>query len=162
MKKKLEQAEVLSVAAGNTYDFVMNYLIHACPDDRAGFSYRTAQYITFRKAKGGEMEALYEIQNVIILNPYDLHFGTILDGLDTSVSNRVKGYIKERLAKWEFSHPRENYRFYILSEKGKIELPHLPKPNVNNPGARYYSLSELRSGRKIVEVESSKPQKIYT
>lgn len=144
MKKKLEEAEVLSVAAGDTYDFVMNHLIHGCPNDRVGFRYRPSQYITFRKPKGREMEAMYRIDTVTVLNPYDLDLDNSLEGLDTSLTSRIKGYIKERLAKWEFSHPREYYRFYVLSEKGKIDLPHLPRPAINNPGARYYSLSELQ------------------
>jgi hypothetical protein len=156
MKKKLKEAEVLSVAAGNTYEFVMNHLIHACPNDRDGFKYRPSRFICFRKPKGGEMEAIYEIESIIVLNPYELNLDGYLVGLDTSITNRIKGYIKERLAKWEFSHPREHYRFYILSEKGKIDLPHLPRPNVNNPGARYYSLAELKCSNKIVQVESRK------
>lgn len=160
MKPKSVDAEVLSVAAGNTYNFIMNHLIHACPNDRIGFKYRAAQFITFRKAKGGEMEALYEIDNVIVLNPYAMNLEDILDGIENSVSNRIRGYINERLTMCEFSYPREDYRFYILSEKGKIDLPHFPKPNVNNSGAWYYSLLELRSGKKIVEVESCKTEKI--
>jgi hypothetical protein len=158
MKKKLKEAEILSVAAGNTYEFILNHLIHACPNDRDGFRYRPSTFITFRKSKGGEMETVYQIESVIVLNPYDNNDAN-LAGLDVSVATRIKGYIKERLAKWEFSHPREHYRFYVLSKEGQIDLPHLPRPNVNNPGARYYSLAELQNGKKIVEVESRKGKK---
>lgn len=67
-----------------------------------------AQFITFRKDKGDEMEAFYKGENVILLYPYDLHLENILDSIDTTVTNWIRRYVEERLAKWEFSHPREN------------------------------------------------------
>jgi hypothetical protein len=51
MKKKLKEAEILSVSAGNTYEFILNHLIHACPNDRDGFRYRSSTFITFRESK---------------------------------------------------------------------------------------------------------------
>jgi hypothetical protein len=45
------------------------------------------------------METVYKIESVIVLNPHNNDAN--LAGLDVSVATRIKGYIKERLAKWE-------------------------------------------------------------
>ncbi|EHQ92318.1 hypothetical protein [Desulfosporosinus youngiae] len=148
------QADVLSVAARNTYPFIVAYSVHACPNEGPRFQYRPSKYITFRNPQGGEMEKLYLVDKTVVLNPYEPTLEERLGHMESSYSKRIAGYIKERFLKWEFSHHNEDYRFYILSEKGQIELPHAPKPSVNNSGGWYYTLAELLSGKKIVEVES--------
>jgi len=151
---KYYEVEVLSVAAGKTKELTKNYFVHAFPHNKRGFSYKTPIYITFRSGGGGEMEYLYKTDETIVLDPLSPSLNILLEGVQIDFASRIKEYISARIkGGFGFNHPGE-YRFYNLSSKGVIHLKHLPKPQSNNSGARYYSLAELLRGEKIVFVES--------
>ena len=147
----LEKKEVLSVPAGKSYPCIEANSIHACPDTTA-YSYKPAQYITFRKP-GGIMERLYEIKHIIVFNPYDV---TEVAQLAEKYKTRVQNYINDRMREWPFDD-RNPRRFYLLSKgssEGTIELPHKPQMPKNSSGHCYYTIAELTSGKKIVEIAS--------
>lgn len=151
---KFYEKEVLSVAAGKTFDIINKYNIHACP---SSYSYKTPIYITFRNKGGGSMDTLYKIDDILLLNPNNGSYKTMLENSNFEYSERLLGYIEERKSKWMFEKS-EDYRFYILSETEQITLKHHPKPKANNTGARYYSFAELLSGEPIVGVVSGEDE----
>lgn len=144
------EKEILSVPAGMTFDIIKKYNIHACPSSH---SYKSPIFITFRNKGGGNMDALYKIDDILLLNPHDISYKTMLENSKLRYSKRLLDYIEERKSTWKFER-NEDYRFYVLSETEQILLNHRPKPPVNNPGARYYSLAEMLSGKPEVKVDS--------
>lgn len=152
---KTYEREVLSVSAGKTYDVIHEYCIHACPNT-SNYNYKKPLFITFRKSHGGMMERLYKIEDEIVLDPHSPHVEDEIKNSNYKFQRRLINYIKDRKKEWKFE-VQEKFKFYILSEIGQIELKHCPKPKGGNgPGPRYYSLSELLSGKKEVVVESNK------
>ncbi|WP_238917706.1 hypothetical protein [Clostridium sp. YIM B02555] len=99
------------------------------------------------------MEILYRIDEILLLNPHDFSYKTVLQNNKLKYSKRLLDYIEERKSEWKFDS-NEDYRFYVLSETEQIVLKHCPKPVVNNPGPRYYSLAEILSGKSEVKVAS--------
>lgn len=141
---------VLSVPAGETGHFVSSYLIHACPDS---YSYRPTDYLTFRKTGGVMTDILKLVEGqIVILNPFD---PTPLDEYKSqSYFDRLRGYVDGRIRQRSFSN--EPYRFYILQKENLTVLTHKPEMMKNPQGHCYFTLDELTSGKKIVEVASSK------
>lgn len=146
------EKEVLSVPAGKTLEIIEEYNIHSCPNTQ-NYNYKSSLFITFRKKNGGQMKTLYGIDDVIILNPHNLSQIESLKEMGFVYTDRVINYIEKRKQGLGFDKGEE-YRFYILSEKNKIELPHAPKPRANNPGGWYYSLSEMLNGKEYIDVNS--------
>lgn len=149
------EVEVLSVAAGETLSLTKKHFIHACPHNRRGFNYKTPIYITFRSAGGGEMEFLYKIKEIVALDPLSPNLDVVLDGIEADFADRIKRYIADRSASnFGFEYKDAEYRFYNLDKHEVIHLKHLPKPEANNAGPRYYTISEFFKGNKIVKVAS--------
>ncbi|WP_322925110.1 hypothetical protein [Paenibacillus campi] len=145
------EVEVLSVAAGKTLPLTKDYFIHACPHHLKGFNYKKPIYITFRSAGGGEMEFLYKIKDIVVLDPCSANLDVALDGIEADFAERIKKYIQGRVATtFGFEKANEEYRFYNLDQRDRIHLKHLPKPKVNNSGARYYTIAQLVKGDKIM------------
>jgi HKD family nuclease len=144
LQKELNE-EVLSVSVGGTHQLVSKYLVHAHPDDR---NYnRLKNLITFRKAEGGQMDAIYHIDSTFIMDP--VHWRQELDQLDypMSVKEKIHNYIIERSIGFGFEKPIK-FKFYILSLEE--ELLHSPRPKTNNAGPRYYSFAELLDRNKYL------------
>lgn len=144
------EQEVLSVSAGKTFNIIKKYNIHACP---SSYSYQSPIFITFRNKGGGNMDTLYKIDDILLLNPHDSSYRTVLENSKLKYSKRLLDYIEERKSKWKFEK-NEEYRFYVLSENELISLKHRPRPSVNNQGQRYYTLAEMLSGKPEVKVVS--------
>lgn len=142
------EKEILSVPAGKTWDIVEKFNVHAHPN-KSPYNYKSSIYITFRKSNGGRMNRLYKIDEMFVLNPHDDTFIEEYFVNDVYYRDRVLNYIKDRKAGMGFNY-EGSYRFYILNERDYIDLNHEPRPRQNNPGGRYYKLSELLSGKEIV------------
>lgn len=146
------EKEVLSVPAGKTLEIIEKYNIHACPNTK-NYNYKSSLFITFRMNNGGQMKTLYGIDDVIILNPHNASQIQSLKEMGLAYTDRILKYIEKREQGLGFGKGEE-HRFYILSEKNKIELPHAPKPRANNSGGWYYSLSEMLNGKEFIDVNS--------
>ncbi|MFD1886717.1 hypothetical protein [Paenibacillus wenxiniae] len=143
--------EVLSVAAGDTILLTKKHFVHACPHHLQGYQYKPSTFITFRAANGGEMEFLYKIKDIVVIDPYALDLDEALKGVEADFAKRIKSYHADRLiTKIGFEYKNEPYRFYNLDQNNIIELKHLPKPQKNNAGGWYYTVEKLVSGDKIV------------
>lgn len=145
------EKEILSVPAGKTFDVITKYHIHACPDT-ASYNYRDPLFITFRQSKGGVMEKLYKIEDIIILAP--MNKSVLKDVADSNdkYADRLLNYIRERTIAHGFNK-NVTYKFYILSEEEFISLDHKPRPEKNNAGGWYYTLTEMLSKKEIVNTE---------
>lgn len=149
--------DVLSVPVGDTFDYVVAYEVHACPDS---YSYRTTQYITFR-GRGGSMWRVYDLgrTHLFLLNP-DAP-ATIRERIiasqpiDDEAKERVRGYWADRDRARRFHNSdNEDYRFYVLPQRGNIELSHKPRPERTIQGHTYFDLGELTAGRPQVRILS--------
>ncbi len=146
------EKEILSVPAGKTFEEITKYHIHACPDTPS-YNYRDPLFITFRQKGGGVMDKLYKIEDILVLAPENISVLTDISESDISYKDRLLAYINDRKAGHGF-RSNDTYRFYILSEHEHIALSHNPRPEKNNTGSRYYTLSEILSGREIVFTDS--------
>lgn len=140
-----EEAVVLSVPIGGTYNIVEKYAIHAHPYD---YPYKTqTKYITFRYPNGGQMKSVYEIVETLEIDVSD--WRRVIEERDFSkaIENRLVNYLIDR--KNGFNYEKAvPYKFYILDEK--YELPNCPRPTRNNSGGWYYRLGDLISAVDIV------------
>lgn len=132
---------VLSVSAGDTWEIINQFSIHAHPVKR-GFNYRETDLITFRKKNGGAMSAIYKINSTFDLNMNNWLKGIESLNLEPIIKANLINYITARYSGlgFEASYP---YKFYLL--KQYIPLPHMPRPATNNVGARYYSIEALQN-----------------
>ncbi|GGJ32435.1 hypothetical protein [Paenibacillus hunanensis] len=146
------EVEVLSVSAGDTILLTKKHFIHACPHHRRGYQYKPSTFITFRAAQGGEMEFIYKIKNIVVIDPFASNMDKVLEEVEPDFSERIKSYHADRLiTKIGFEYKNELYRFYDLDQNDIIELKHLPKPKNNNSGGWYYTVEQLVSGEKIIK-----------
>lgn len=145
----MPQPDVLSIPAGRTFTLVEKFKIHACPDT-IDYNYRPARYMTFRKP-GGEMDALYPFEQVLTVDPYD---APAVENLEDDVGKRIVAYIEERHRTVGFRHRGEKYRFYNLLEENEVDLPHRPQMVPNGRGYCYFTLEEMLSGKKVVQIAS--------
>jgi len=142
----LSYTEVLSIpTAKETNELANEYpFIYECPNKGRYIVKSKPLYITFRKSGGGEMEKLFGIDEIIILNPKnDLDTFMKDDNYSTEVRERVKYYCE----KIGVEKLNEEKQFFILSQENSILLPHKPKPKKRNNSYRaYYTLSYLLKG----------------
>jgi hypothetical protein len=137
---------VLSVPVGNTSHLVDKHYVHACPEH---YPYRPTRYVTVRPT-GGAMSAIYVNDTRYVFCPTSpLPRDVVPEHRD-----RLTRYISDRLDAGLFSHPKDQYRFYILSRETAIPLPHHPTPSKNLRGHAYFSLADLTSGESVVDVAS--------
>jgi hypothetical protein len=140
---KIEK-EILAVDADITKHLIDKYQIHSCPDNHRRYSYKPTKYITFFD-KNGEMDTIYEIKEVIIVDRSE----------DTDyfypIKQEVSGDEWERIMKYSAENPFQyNDRFYILSKDNIIKLDHKPKSKTGDASGVYFTFSELQSGNKVV------------
>lgn len=138
------EAEVLSLAAKRTESELKQYHIYACANHK---SHPTALFMAFR-GEGGGMDALYKVVQVFVADPNHPSFEEQVSFLPDPERKRVLSFVEERMGKYGFKN--EAYRFYILSEREKISLPHRPRPKVANQSKRVYSLATILSGQEII------------
>lgn len=144
--------EVLSVSAKDSFRLFKRHLIHAHPTNERGYTYKPSKYISVRDDDNC-MHAIYRIDNAIVIdaNPFqDLYSQNI----PTDLKDRLQKYIDDRSMVYVFGFKNHTYRFYILSEVGMTDLPHKPRKHGLRSHA-YFTMEELTSGKKDVEVESS-------
>lgn len=148
------EKEVYSIPAGGSYKYQYGYpFIYECPNEGKNYkSIKKPLYFAFRK-KGGIMERLFGLDEVIILNPHQ-DFQMFMENPNYSdeVKQRVKNYCDRLWGKDEYDDNEK--QFFILSTSNQIELEHKPKPLSNNAFRAYYKLSELLNKEKeFVETE---------
>ncbi|MGX2960669.1 phospholipase D family protein [Peribacillus sp. JNUCC 23] len=140
-----EEAIVLSVSIGGTYDIVEKYAIHAHPYD---YPYKTpTKYITFRYPNGGQMKSVYEIVETLEIDLSSWRRVIEERGFPKVIENRLVNYIIDRKSGFDYEKAVP-YKFYILNEI--YELLNCPRPPKNNAGGWYYRLGDLISAKDII------------
>lgn len=130
IKKNTQNSEdtVLTVPINGTEDLIKKYKIHAHPL-KSRYPNKMVNYIAFRKP-GGIINAIYEIVD-------------IKDTVPSQYKNNdnVLKYIKERYPNFGFSNDNTLYRFYILKDYVKLDVPYVLSPNPQP--AKYMELEDL-------------------
>ena len=114
---------VLCLAAGNTYDLILQTGITAHPAV-APYPKKNPPYITPIK-KGGILEFLYKVTRIIECYPDDIRF--YKDNLNTTEYERLTTYHEIRKQTFGYSKKNEKYKFYILENPKAIKQPYIRK-----------------------------------
>lgn len=143
---KFYEKEVFSIPTAKWSEQAINKLkIYECPNSGKYLIKHKPLYITFRKSGGGEMDKLFKVEDIIILNFHDDYYTFMKDeNYSENYRNRVKGYVDYLLEKkiW-LELPKDEKQVFILSDN-IIELRNKPKPkNGNNSFRTYYELADL-------------------
>lgn len=130
--------------------------VYECPNSGRYLIKQKPLFLTFRKSGGGEMEKLYKVENIIILN-FSSDLNTFLkdENYDEDSRNKVKNYAEYMIEKGIWNKlPEDEKQVFLLSDN-TIELKNKPKPKRNNSFRAYYDLSSLLNN-KIVESKNAK------
>ncbi|QZE14956.1 hypothetical protein K4L44_03775 [Halosquirtibacter laminarini] len=143
---KFYEKEVYSIPTADWSEQAINDLkVYECPNSGKYLMNHKPLYITFRKKGGGEMDKLFKIEDIIILNFHD-DYETFLKDVNYSEDyrKRVKDYVDYMLKNKIWSAlPKDEKQVFMLSNKA-IELKNKPKPkNGNNSFRTYYELADL-------------------
>lgn len=153
----MNKDEVLSIPAGDSYNFINKYKIHACPDY---YTYRYSEFVTFRSYDNGIMEFISNLSTAKIFCLASLDIENLENILKEKYNithdeySRLKNYIEDR--KRVYTHHEENLRFYIFEKSKLLYLNHKPRLFKNIQGHTYFDLEDLISGQEIVVIKSKK------
>jgi len=138
---KFFEKEIYSIPAGNTYELIKKSLIYECPADYKSF--QKPLFFAPRKGLGGEMDSLYTIEELIILN-FQKDYDVFLQDSHYSETtrNKVKRYVD--LIGWNTDNfPTDDKMVFVLSDKIiKLPIPY-PRPEKNNSFRAYYDLADF-------------------
>lgn len=135
------EEEVLSIPAGRSITMVKKHQIYWCEDSK-NHNHKKSLYVTFREPRGGIMQNLYKIEDVILLNPSDY------SQLKAFKASNYSAVFKKRIMnlindKTHISPMTGDFKFYILSQKDTIQLVNQPKPKLNTRKFTYYTLKDI-------------------
>lgn len=154
---KFYEREVYSIPTGKRSNDAVNELkIYECPNNGKYIIKQKPLYLTFRRHGGGEMDRLYRVEDIIIINFKD-EFQLFMENEGYPLRTRKAvdayvNYIRER-TDWGEKLPGDEKQIFILADK-TIELIHRPKPRRNNSFRAYYSLADLLDPNQVtVETE---------
>ena len=143
-----ENSLVLSVPAGGTIHLIEKYLVHSHPLSK-GYNYTQTDYLTFRKANGGDMDTIYNINKTFSLDMDN--WRKLVEELDlnTTQKENLINYILGRYRDFDFDKaPQYKYKFYLLGVL--YPLPNAPHPPTNNPGGWIYRIKDLKESKDMV------------
>ena len=119
---------VLTVPIKGTKDLIKKYKIHAHPlKDR--YPNKTTNYMAFRQS-GGIINNIYEIIDIKDVIPSQY-----------KKNDNILKYIKEQYSTFGFSNEGTAYRFYILKDYVKLDVPYELSPNPQSEN--YMELEDL-------------------
>lgn len=151
------EKEILAIPAGKTFDAIMASGIYECPAS-GKYMHKKSLYLAFKAPRGGDMDKLYKLEDIYLLNINDPSAVTAIDHALPGFSNRIDLY--KRLYENNGKNPypvneNEVKQVYVLDTKNPIVLPVTVRPMENNATSAYYELQEFigqpnSSLRKIV------------
>lgn len=141
------EREVLSIPAGISIDMVEKYFIYECPDLPA-YNYKKPIFMTFRRSGGGEMNKLYKVADIVVLNPSVE--SDLLRLFDSDLDDSVKKRLSDFIGAMRYDALDHDKKFYILSESDVIDLPNKPRPPRNNAKFTYYRLADILSKTEVL------------
>lgn len=126
---------IVSFSCGGTYDLVMETNVHAHPL-KSGFPSKVSRYLMVR-ATGGVSEDLFEVEDIVDLNPIDKDAVSKLPDKYAMVKN----YINKRASTFGFKNAPLPYRFYLLKNVKKLSPAYVMNPNPQ--GFRYLAFEDI-------------------
>lgn len=143
---KFYEKEVFSIPTAEwSRNAINKFHIYECPNSGKYIIQYRPLYLTFRNSGGGEMEKLYKVDKIIILN-FHKDLKTFMDdeSFDLRIRQNVKDYTEYMLknnSRWK-NLPDDEKQVFVLSEN-TIELKNKPRPKRNNSFRAYYELADL-------------------
>lgn len=142
---KFYEKEVFSIPTADwSRKAIDSFNVYECPNKGKYQIKQKPLYLAFRKSGGGEMDKLYKVEDIILIN-FKEDFSTFIQDENTNsyYRDRVKKYAEYMQAnkKWK-ALPNDEKQVFILSEN-TIELANKPKPAKNNSFRAYYELADL-------------------
>ena len=121
--KRITTEEVLCIAAGQTYDIVIRTGITAHPAV-APYPRLEPTYLAPIK-KGGSIEYLYLVKNIIECLPEDVYI--YKNQLAENDYRALISYHESRRDTFGYSRNETKYRFYVLGTKEILKKPYIKK-----------------------------------
>lgn len=139
--------DIISFAAGGSYDAIINTGIHAHPANKRGYPDKYTPFLLFRK-KGGIMECVFRVKKTYDLIPSRLL--TFPDDLTPKEKECLHKYLAFRRTEYAqrmkipggFKYMDQPYRFYFLERYSTLNPPLIVK-NKYSAGIVYYSYDEV-------------------
>lgn len=149
---KFYEREVFSIPTVKwSMDAINKFHIYECPNSGKYLIKYKPLYLAFRNSGGGEMERLYKVDQIIILN-FKNDLETFMDdtNYDIDARNNIRQYSEFMLSnsKWN-KLPDDEKQVFVLS-KNSIELKNKPRPKRNNSFRAYYELADLMN-KEIID-----------
>lgn len=141
---KFYEKEVYSIPTAQwSQKAIDDYKIYECPNKGAHLIKQKPLYLAFRKSGGGEMDKLFKVEDIIIMN-FAKDYETLLkdENYSPEIRNRVRGYVEYMLENIWPAMPDDEKQVFLLSDN-TIELKNKPKPKRNNSFRSYYELADL-------------------
>lgn len=136
---KFYEKEVLSIPAGQSIDKIENFGIYVCPNTKKYNKHKKrAMFFAFRKGKGGEMNDLYKVSEVVIMR-FDNEGINALKSTNEDYAKRAEAYRDDSP---EFDKTEEKWVLFLDKDKS-IKLPKPCRPEQNPQGVVGYSLHEF-------------------
>ena len=150
------EEDILSIPAGKTLAAILKSGIYECPVVGRRYAHqRRTLYITFKNAKGGAMDTLYKLQDIIdSLDLNDLSQIAVLENMQgfTGIGSRIAAY--KSCAQYS-PNDHAPKRLFVLDLDNSISLPNSVRPLENNANWPYYQLKDF-----LQPVNSNKGQVI--
>lgn len=152
---KFYEKEVFSIPTAKwSSEAINNFHVYECPNSGKYLIKYKPLFLTFRSSGGGEMEKLYKVDDIIILN-FKKDYDTLLNDSNypLEIKNKVKGYVENLMENGIWGGlPSDEKQVFILSENA-MDLKNKPKPKRNNSFRAYYKLTDLL-GMEVVEKDN--------
>lgn len=136
----ISDGRIVSFSCGPTYDLVRKTQIHAHPI-KNGFPANACKYLMVR-ATGGISHEIYEVVDLVELNPLDEE--SVGELKNKSFYDRIALYINERKLDFGFKSAPLKYRFYVLKSIYTFNPVYKREPNIQ--GYEYLSFEQLGIG----------------
>ncbi len=135
---KFYETEVWSIPAGQSIDKIKKFGIYECPNtDGYNKHQKRAMFFAFREGKGGQMDCLYKVSEVMIMR-FDDEAIAALENNNEDYAIRAKCYRDNS----ELDLTQEKWVLF-LDPKKSIQLPYPCRPEQNPRGSAGYSLYEF-------------------
>lgn len=138
------EEDILSIPAGKTLTAILKSGIYECPIvGRRYVHQRRTLYLTFKNAKGGAMDTLYKLHDIIEgVDLNDLSQIAVLENMQgyTGIGTRIADY--KSCAHYS-QNDHSSKRLFVLDLDNSITLPNPVRPLENNSNWPYYKLKDF-------------------
>lgn len=139
------EREVLTVAAGDTYEFVKRHYVYTCPPPGKGRAHKRFLYLAVREGQGGRMELLFKVIRHYTL-PKKMEEIAKMQ-IDNADMKQIRSYWTDpEVVKFAAKDYKDVnvVQFYVLDKTKSIQLKTPMKPKKGNwRGNRYLELVDF-------------------